>query len=135
MSKRNNYRITPQQNADYQADIIDFGSKIRKYRVLRGLSMDDLSEMLGSDKSAVSKLENRDRIPKYDTVLKLCDALHITPAMLSPNRFLNTESENSLSQIYERLIKLPQAQRGEAIDYICDMLDGLILRNSGTKNM
>ena len=134
MAKHSKYKGLLLPANDYSQDIKDFGANVRKYRETQGLSLDALSDLIDSDKSSVSKLENGDRTPKYDTVLKLADALQITPAMLSPNRFSDAKGAIALSQIHERLMKLPVEQRVIAATYICAMLEGLIMRNKGNES-
>lgn len=134
MAKHSNYKSLLLPANDYSQDIKDFGANVRKYREAQGLSLDALGDLIDSDKSAVSKLENGDRIPKYDTILKLSDALQITPAMLSPNRFSDAKGAIALSQIHERLMKLPAEQRALASTYICAMLEGLIVRNENDED-
>lgn len=129
MPKQSKYNGFLSQENNYRQDMKDFGANVRKYRETQGLSLDALSDLIDSDKSSVSKLENGDRTPKFDTVLKLADALQVTPAMLGPNRFLGEKSALVLSQIHERLMKLPVEQRVDASTYICAMLEGLIVRN------
>ena len=132
MPKHSKYKGLSAQHSNYSKDIKDFGANVRKHREMRGLSLDALGDLIDSDKGAVSKLENGDRIPRYDTVLKLCDALEITPAMLSPHRFFDAEGIASLSQIHRLLMRLPVEQREVAVMCICAMLEGLYLR-SGEK--
>ena len=134
MPKHSKYNgFLPQEN-NYKQDMKDFGANVRKYRETQGLSLDALSDLIDSDKSSVSKLENGERTPKYDTVLKLADALQVTPAMLSPNRFLGGKGAIAFSQIHERLVKLPSEQRAIASTYICAMLEGLIIRNKDNES-
>ena len=135
MPKQSKYHGFLSQENNYRQDMKDFGANVRKYRETQGLSLDALSDLIDSDKSSVSKLENGDRTPKFDTVLKLADALQVTPTMLSPNRFLGEKGTLALSQIHERLVKLPSEQRAIASTYICAMLEGLIVRNKkGTES-
>ena len=130
MPKHSKYKGLSAQPGNYSQDIKDFGANVRKYREMRGLSLDALGDLIDSDKGAVSKLENGDRIPRYDTVLKLADALKITPAMFSPSRFADIEGVSALSEIHRLLLQLPADRREAAAMYICAMLEGLYLRSS-----
>ena len=62
MPKHSKYKGLSAQPGNYSQDIKDFGANVRKYREMRGLSLDALADLIDSDKGAVSKLENGDRI-------------------------------------------------------------------------
>lgn len=53
------------------------GGRIRKTREQRGLSLTDLSVAVGSDKSALSKIEKGERVPNLETIGKLADEMDI----------------------------------------------------------
>ena len=71
MTKHSKYNCFLPQENNYRQDMKDFGANVRKYRETQGLSLDALSDLIDSDKSSVSKLENGDRTPKYDTLFQL----------------------------------------------------------------
>lgn len=129
MPKQSNYKSLSPIAIDYKQDIFVFGSNVRKYREQQGLTLDDLASLFNSDKAAVSKIENGERTPKYDTVLKIADALKTTPAKLSPNRFLDAQEAGVLLQIYDQLMRLPVENRETTINYIGAMLKGLLLQD------
>lgn len=129
MPKRSKYRSYAPQDFDYSQDIKEFGANVRKRREAKGLSLDELSDLIGSDKAALSRIENGERIPRYDTVLKLADALNTTPAELGPDRFSDQCLIPVLPQIYGKLRKLPEEKQQDAVEYINAMLDGLLMRD------
>ncbi|MBQ7490309.1 MAG: helix-turn-helix transcriptional regulator [Bacteroidales bacterium] len=128
MIKRSSQKSTALSLHDYSDDISEFGAKVRYNREKEGLSLDDMANMIGTDKSALSRIENGERNPKLDTLLKIADSLHITPADLIPERFHNHNTETLLPSVYGKLLKLPSQRQAEAIEYIIAMLDGLLLR-------
>ena len=115
-----------QYNIDYRKDIIEFGRKVRARREAQNISLDDLANQINSDKASLSRIENGERIPRLDKVLRIADALHTTPAKLFPSRYLDDGTANILPQIYERLMRQSVEQRRTSIRYICAMLDGLV---------
>ena len=125
MPKQSNYNSHAPRDFNYSKDIKDFGTNVRIQRERKGLSLDELSDLIGSDKAALSRIENGDRTPKYDTVLRIADALNVTPAELGPVRF----SDDGLAPIlpYGKLQKLPERKRQDAVEYINAMLDGLLM--------
>lgn len=50
---------------------------IKKYRVNKGLSQKELSELLGKSKNVVSNWENGVNKPDVDTIERLCEILDI----------------------------------------------------------
>ena len=128
MPKKSDYSIRASETIDYKQDMIDFGIKVRMYREGQGLSLDVFANMIDSDKSAISRIENAERTPRYDTVLRIADALGISLSELSPDRLLDQNYYFALPQIHAKLQKLPDESRIETIQYITAMLDGLLLR-------
>ena len=58
---------------------MDIGVTIRYLRIKRGMTQKELSERLGVTESYVSQYERNKRIPKRETLQRICDALEITP--------------------------------------------------------
>ena len=125
MPKHRSKQADTQYNIDYRKDIIEFGRKVRARREERNVSLDDLADQINSDKASLSRIENGERIPRLDKVLRIADALHTTPAKLFPSRYLDEGTANILPQIFERLMRQSVEQRRTSIRYICAMLDGL----------
>jgi transcriptional regulator with XRE-family HTH domain len=57
-----------------------FGTLLRHWRELRGLSMKRLAVLSGLDYSSVSRFESGTRKPERETVIALADALQLTGA-------------------------------------------------------
>ena len=118
------------RNDDYQLDINDLGYKIMLRRHELGMSMDELAARIHSDKSAISRIENGDRVPRYDTFLKIADALQIHPALLCAERGENAEMQLLLFDIADKITRLPPGTKNTALSSIHAMLDGFLLQNN-----
>lgn len=59
-------------------DNIEFGKKIKKLRLAKGLSQSQVAKELGADKSFMSNLENGRKNPTLKTLIKLAKALGVT---------------------------------------------------------
>jgi transcriptional regulator with XRE-family HTH domain len=59
-----------------------FAHNLVKERQRRGLSQDDLAELAGMHRTAISLLERRGRDPRLETIVKLARALGIKPTAL-----------------------------------------------------
>lgn len=134
MSKQSKYESIKSKinQHDYSQDVSDFGQKVRERREKLNLSLDKLADIISSDKSAISRIENAERIPRYDLVLKIADALETTPAKFSPDRFTGGD-DDFLSQTRSKLMALPSGKRGTAIRYINALLDGLLMEENNTR--
>lgn len=75
------------------------GGMIRETRNDRGLSLTDLSVAVGSDKSALAKIERGERVPSLETVVKLADEMDVPVS----GWFRETPSSNTAAM--ERFIE------------------------------
>ena len=110
---------------DYDQDIRDFGSKMRKFREESGMSLDAFSAISGVDKSALSKIENGTRVPRYDTFLRILDAFELPPEDLLPDRF--SIGDSSWLQIQKAYLALSPSERASIGKYVLAMLSGLAI--------
>jgi transcriptional regulator with XRE-family HTH domain len=59
-----------------------FGERVRQVRTFRGLSQSDLGDMIGVEKSAISKYEKGVRGLSIQAVVSICAALNTSPAWM-----------------------------------------------------
>lgn len=106
-----------------------FAEKLHNARLMRGLSMQQLCDMMGNiiTKQTLSKYENGVMLPKSDIVIALCDVLEINPDYLfcdktsSPRNIrygklqgLNKKKEMAIASSIENTI-----ERTGEIEEIC----------------
>ena len=60
--------------------LYSLGGRIRKTRNDRGLTLMDLAVAVGSDKSALARIERGERVPGLETVGKLADVMGVPMA-------------------------------------------------------
>lgn len=60
-----------------------FGQNLRKYRVMEGLSQEELASKSGLSRNFISDLETSKKQPSYDAVKKLAKALGISLDQIS----------------------------------------------------
>lgn len=63
-------------------DYRDMGRKVRSLRKTRGLTQERLAELLDISASFLGHIERGTRTASIDTLARLCNALHISPAYL-----------------------------------------------------
>lgn len=59
-------------------DPIEFGKRMQKSRLLRGLTQEQLAERLHVDRTHITKVERGDRACSVDFLVDLSDALHVS---------------------------------------------------------
>jgi transcriptional regulator with XRE-family HTH domain len=70
---------------DEDTIIATFCQKLKTLRLANGLTLEELAEMSGVSISTISKIENRQQKPSFETVLRVARALHINfVQMLEP---------------------------------------------------
>ena len=88
------------------------GYKIASRRSALGLSQEALAEAVGISRVSIVRIENGDQLPKVETVVGICEALHVTPNELYP-RYLSEHIVNSqrIMPLLERLAKMPNRKQ------------------------
>lgn len=72
----------PQVSIARGQDLKRFGARLRSLRLARGLSQEQLAEAASLSRDGIARLELGDRWPRFDTVIKLADALELPIASL-----------------------------------------------------
>jgi transcriptional regulator with XRE-family HTH domain len=67
---------------DPQAASEAFGERLRKLRIERGISQDDLAYRTGIHPTAIGRLERGAREPRLTTILRIARGLDIHPGVL-----------------------------------------------------
>lgn len=81
-----------------------FKERLARIRIKRRLHQNTLAELTGLSKKALSLLENGERLPTFNSIVKLCNALHI-----SADYFLclgDDEDKEEFSYLYSLYSKL-----------------------------
>lgn len=101
-----------QQEIDY----VKLGLKIKEIRQSRGLTQDNLAEMVGCNISHISNIENNHTKVSLNVLLSIANALHTSIDYILSNQYLNPSSAldneilNSLKkcdyQTKEKILKI-----------------------------
>jgi len=101
-------------------DYKELGERIAKRRKVLNLTQDDVAEATGLSNNHISNIENNHSIPSIETLLKLCEALNITPDYLLLGIFRHT-NDSLLSRINQK-IKLCDEKKQELVDHFITWL-------------
>ena len=77
--------------------------RLRQEREKLNLSQMELSLESGVSQNMITYIENGKRTPTVNTLIKLCNAMHISPAILFPSN--ETERQNAKETIIELVQK------------------------------
>ena len=87
--------------------VIDYsliGKRLAGLRKSKKITQEKLSEMTNLANNYISNIENNRSIPSLETLVKLCDALEVTPndillgASTNSNLYMNDELQDKLNQ-------------------------------------
>ena len=90
----------------------EIGSRIRKYRDLRGLSQKQLAEMIGVSNSRVSNWEQGINRPDANILAAICNVLDVSPSDMLDIRTSSdniTEKERELLRAYREKAEMQHA--------------------------
>lgn len=59
-----------------------FGENVRRERMRRGMTQEDLAHAAGVHPTAISRLETSDRNPRFLMIMRVAGALSVKPAKL-----------------------------------------------------
>lgn len=110
---------------------MDIGTKIRTARIIKGLTQEELGQMIGVQKSAIAKYENGRIVNiKRSTLKKLSDVLDIPPyELVYDHDIKNPPAEPQLTEGEEKLLKLirlmPEEMKKQYIELLESTLKAL----------
>ncbi len=85
-----------------------FGLSVKEHRVAKGLTREQLAELIDKDLSTVNRIETGVNFVNSDTLAKLCEVFEVTPAvLLSPPQLLLKDQSESIEVITQLLQTVP----------------------------
>lgn len=103
-----------------------FGMNVKKYRIKKGYTQEQLAELADLGDKAISQIETGRSFIKLNDMPKLCEVLEVEPFQL----FLTNETSGEISDDLRRervLTRLKTCNR-EELDLLCDVLTKFIER-------
>lgn len=98
------------------------GANIRKYRVSQGMKQEELAEKVGCSSTHIGMVENANSKPSLEIVVKIANALHVTPDQLLLDSVEIPELVY-LKEMEQRLRRLPTKTKIMACEALSDLLD------------
>ena len=81
---------------------MNFGVRVRTLRIERGLSQENLANLVGKSKGTISKIENNKRTPDFPLIERLAKALKIPRNDLFPVNESITPHEMDILSAYRK---------------------------------
>ncbi len=100
---------------------MDFGNRMTQARKQKGLSREELGELIGTSAPIVGRYERNDMKPSIEIAAKVASALDVSLDYLVGNSSLVIKDSDALKRL-EELSMLPQEDK----EHIFYTLDGLI---------
>jgi len=105
-----------------------FGSRLREFREMRGLTQEELGRAVNTDWTQISRYERGINAPTADRLVALARVLRVTPnSLLLGDRSAEEKLEFQNIRLYERFLvldKLPKDEQETALK----ILDGVIAK-------
>lgn len=79
----------------------EFPSRLKKLRDLSSLTQQDLGDKVGISKNSIYLYEAGENYPSFDTIVKLCEALKVTP-----NALFGWSSEDDVKGSVEKALEI-----------------------------
>jgi transcriptional regulator with XRE-family HTH domain len=112
--------------------VMNIGLRIKEYRIIRRLSQNDLGQLIGVSKQAVSMYERGERLPDASTLVSLSKALNVDVDTLLGNisngeQKRNPAEEHSLSDGEKAMIDLFRSASPYQQEMILRMLEAAVI--------
>lgn len=87
---------------------MNLGDAIKELRLMRGLKQEDLAKKAGLSRISIGNYERNDRMPRYDILIKIANALDVEAGDLfwNPEGVVNKESDSSTFFIEQKLSQI-----------------------------
>lgn len=90
--------------ADNEAEALfssEFGQRLRYYRKLCNLTIDELATLMSTNTSQIWRLEGKGANPKLATIQKLCLILDVPIGKLLPSNYTKSNEDEAYVEFYK----------------------------------
>lgn len=95
------------------------GSQIKKFRVRRGMTQQDLAEKIGLSEKQISKIETGIHYPKFENFVKIMDVLGVSM------KDFDYETESESNTIRDNIIKILYKENETELKHYLVMIKSL----------
>lgn len=97
----------------------NLGNNIKKFRLEKGFSQENLALRAGIHPAYLGRLERGEKCPTLDTVFKICEALSVPAAdIISFSEDINGASSSDKRTAGEIIAKLPKSKQDKLLDIV-----------------
>ncbi len=94
------------------------GNNIKKYRLEKGFSQENLALRAGIHPAYLGRLERGEKCPTLDTVFKICEALSVPVADIISFEESESKLNGDTKTVEEIIEKLPKSKQVKLLDII-----------------
>ena len=94
------------------------GNNIKKYRLEKGFSQENLALRAGIHPAYLGRLERGEKCPTLDTVFKICEALSVPVADIISFAESESKHDGDTKTVEEIIEKLPKSKQVKLLDII-----------------
>lgn len=102
-------------------DYKSIGFNIRKCRESKGIKRETLAEMVNLSVSYMSALERGEKLPKFDTFIRIANTLQVSSDFLLAG-VLVVENQITASELSNKLVALPDAEQKRILNVLKTMI-------------
>lgn len=103
----------------------NFGKRLREIRTSKNISINTLSKRIGVMETYIPQLERGTKIPSFDTLIYIANALNVTTDELLCD-YINAEKEVVATGLQKKLEKLTKQQQQHIEGIICLEIDYML---------
>ena len=103
-------KVTYSKREVQQMKLDTIGRYVREYRLAKGITQEQLAEMVDISPSYVSMIERSEKIPALETLIDLANALGVSTDMLLCEA-LKTELQIKRNVMLDNIAKLPKREQ------------------------
>ena len=97
------------------------GKRIKLARKKKGLTQQQLGDLIGLNEKTISMIESDNALTRLDTLIKICDILEVSPKYL-----LLDSTKNALTEERSKLAEELKSKKSHDIRIIYEFLETLL---------
>ena len=90
----------------YNIDVVDLGKRIKEYRILKNVTIEELGQAIGKSRATINRYEKGEIVIDIITALEICNSLNIDLNDLCNSQVQNIEQNSNINPFGSNLLYL-----------------------------